>query len=78
MPAKFRYWCGECGYKTPWLGEGEGAERLGRHYLRRHPGIEPGGDFEIRRSNGQGSGCLGVVAVLFAALVPGPGRRSAH
>ncbi|RBM14677.1 hypothetical protein DI005_28750 [Prauserella sp. PE36] len=70
MSAKFRYWCGECGHKTPWLDEGEGAERLADHYLRRHPGTEPGGDFEIRAGEGQRSGCLGGVARLFL-LFPG-------
>ncbi|GAB3493379.1 hypothetical protein [Amycolatopsis cihanbeyliensis] len=72
MSATFRYWCGECGYKTPWLDEWAGAEELERHYLRRHPGIEPGGDFEIRRGDGQG--CLGTVAVPFL-LLRRPDRR---
>ncbi|MFF5986717.1 hypothetical protein [Prauserella flavalba] len=68
MSAKFRYWCGECAHKTPWLDEGEGAERLAEHYRRRHPGVEPGGDFEIR-SDAQPGGCLGGVARMFLWLL---------
>ncbi|RZQ62392.1 hypothetical protein [Amycolatopsis suaedae] len=59
MTAKFRYRCGECGHRTRWLDDREGAQRLERHYRRCHPGVEPGGDFEIRR-DGQRPGCLGV------------------
>lgn len=75
MSAKFRYRCGECGYKTPWLGETEGAQRLAHHYRRRHPGIEPGGDFEIRRDDGPGSGCLGLGVVPFLFLRTRNGQR---
>ncbi|MBK1783570.1 hypothetical protein [Prauserella cavernicola] len=71
MPGKFRYWCGECGYRTPWGDDAEGAERLALHYRRRHPGAEEGGDFEVR-SGARRSGCLGALMLL---LLP-PGRRS--
>ncbi|EIE98869.1 hypothetical protein SacglDRAFT_01960 [Saccharomonospora glauca K62] len=65
MSAEFRYWCGECGYRTPWLDEAEGAERLAEHYRRRHPGVVADGDFEIRRSGRSRGGCLGWVRRLF-------------
>ncbi|NIJ10412.1 hypothetical protein FHU38_000756 [Saccharomonospora amisosensis] len=75
MSAKFRYWCAKCGYKTLWLDEEQGAEQLGRHYLQRHPGIEPGGDFEIRRGEGRGNGCLGTVVAPFLLLRTPNGQR---
>ncbi|EME63736.1 hypothetical protein [Amycolatopsis decaplanina] len=49
MSAEFRYRCGECRYRTPWLDESEGAWQLAEHYRRRHPRVGPGGEFEIRR-----------------------------
>lgn len=68
MPAKFRYRCARCGYKTRWLDEHEGAEQLRRHCLRSHPGTEPGGDFEIRRGDESRGGCVGMAATPFVLL----------
>ena len=69
MAANYRYWCGECHYRTPWLTESEGADQQDRHYAQRHPGIVPGGRVEVRRSSGGGTGCLAVVGLLFLVLL---------
>ncbi len=69
MAAKFRHWCGECGHKTPWLTESQSIEQHENHYLCRHPGIEPGGGFEIRRTTTRGrGGCLPVIVAFFLLL----------
>ncbi|MFI5980267.1 hypothetical protein ACIBEA_05250 [Streptomyces sp. NPDC051555] len=44
-----RYWCAECGFKTPWLDGEEGPGRQIEHYARKHPGTSPGGQVETRR-----------------------------
>lgn len=44
-----RYWCGECGFKTPWLENSEGISRQIEHYARKHPATAPGGQVETRR-----------------------------
>ncbi|MFJ8622370.1 hypothetical protein ACIRD3_05935 [Kitasatospora sp. NPDC093550] len=61
----YRYWCGECGYKTLWLTESDGAKRQIEHYERRHPGIPPGGQVEVngRTAGGGGGGCLALLAL---------------
>ncbi|ASR35546.1 hypothetical protein BAY61_11675 [Prauserella marina] len=69
MATKFRYWCGECNHRTAWLPESEGVSQHGRHYLRQHPGIEPGGGFEIQKSRDGGGGCLAVIVSLFLILI---------
>ncbi|MFC9293752.1 hypothetical protein ACFTWH_06825 [Streptomyces sp. NPDC057011] len=62
-----RYWCGECGFKTPWLEESEGLSRQIEHYARKHPGSSPGGQVETRRRRPvAGRGCL---LLTTAALV---------
>ncbi|MFD7027556.1 hypothetical protein ACFWAR_05935 [Streptomyces sp. NPDC059917] len=43
-----RYWCAECGFKTPWLDGTEGPARQIEHYARKHPGTAPGGQVETR------------------------------
>ncbi|MFJ7203636.1 hypothetical protein ACIQWR_08890 [Streptomyces sp. NPDC098789] len=43
-----RYWCAECGFKTPWLDGAEGPGRQIEHYARKHPGTSPGGQVETR------------------------------
>ncbi|WP_327169358.1 hypothetical protein [Streptomyces subrutilus] len=64
-----RCWCGECSFKTPWLGEPEGLRRQIEHYARRHPGTPPGGQVETRRRGaGAGHGCLGLAAVALVLL----------
>lgn len=66
----YRYWCGECGFKTPWLTQSEGEQRQIDHYAARHPGIEPGGQVEVNRKNPGGSGgCLTAVAVVVLLLL---------
>ncbi|MEU9233907.1 hypothetical protein [Streptomyces subrutilus] len=44
-----RFWCGECGFKTPWVDPSEGRRRQVEHYARRHPGTTPAGQIETRR-----------------------------
>ncbi|MFF8280866.1 hypothetical protein ACF05T_33195 [Streptomyces lateritius] len=64
-----RYWCGECSFKTPWLGESEGLRRQIEHYARRHPGTVPGGHVETRkRRPGRGHGCLQLAAIALVLL----------
>ncbi|MEV4340336.1 hypothetical protein [Streptomyces sp. NPDC049590] len=64
----YRYWCGECGFKSSWGTESEGEREQLAHYARNHPGIVPGGQVETDgRSPSGGSGCLtflGIVIVL--------------
>lgn len=64
-----RYWCGECGYKTPWLEKSEGLSRQIEHYTSKHPGSSPGGQVETRRPGPAGShGCLLLVASALVLL----------
>jgi hypothetical protein len=69
MAGNYRYWCGECDYRTPWLSESNGAGQQEEHYARRHPGIVPGGQVESERKKREGGGCLLVVAALFLVLL---------
>ncbi|MER5863276.1 hypothetical protein [Kitasatospora sp. NPDC002040] len=65
-----RYWCGECSFKTPWLGESEGLRRQIEHYADRHPGTPPGGQVETRRrGSAVAHGCLRLTAVALTLLV---------
>ncbi|RAG85806.1 hypothetical protein DN069_09875 [Streptacidiphilus pinicola] len=70
---KYRYWCGECGYKTPWADEPAGRLAQLRHYARWHAGVVPGGHRERRhRWSDVGQGCLVLLCLallLLAALV---------
>ena len=71
MASDYRYWCGECRHRSPWHTESAGAEAHLRHYLERHPGIDPGGQVEFRGGK-RGGGCLTALvalAVLTAILV---------
>ncbi|MEE1782232.1 hypothetical protein PUR71_04720 [Streptomyces sp. SP17BM10] len=66
----YRYWCGECGYRTPWLAEPRAEEQQIDHYTRRHPGVPPGGTVEVNRKSPQGSsGCAALLGVLVLLLV---------
>ncbi|MFJ6017080.1 hypothetical protein [Streptomyces sp. NPDC092952] len=66
----FRFWCGECGFKTAWLAESEGAQRQLEHYAKHHPGIPAGGHVETNRKNPErNSGCLRAVGVLVLLLI---------
>ncbi|MGW3045806.1 hypothetical protein ACWC9T_38680 [Kitasatospora sp. NPDC001159] len=56
---RYRFWCGECGFKTPWAGQPEGRLELVRHCERRHAGHAPSGHIEAGRWWGGGRvGCL--------------------
>jgi hypothetical protein len=65
----YRFWCGECGFKTPWLSESQGAERQLSHYEKQHPGIPPGGHVEANRKNPEGGGCLQVLGIIVLLLI---------
>ncbi|MFD5498493.1 hypothetical protein ACFWJS_02030 [Streptomyces sp. NPDC127061] len=66
----YRFWCGECGFKTPWLAESEGEQRQLAHYTKQHPGIPAGGHVETNRKNPQGGlGCLQVTGILVLLLI---------
>ncbi|GAA1030685.1 MULTISPECIES: hypothetical protein [Amycolatopsis] len=69
MAADYRYWCGECGYRTPWLTRAGSAEQRTRHYAECHPGVPPRGQAERRRSASGGVGCLVLVGVLLLIVV---------
>ena len=69
MAANYRYWCGECRHRTPWLTESQGADQHWTHYAQHHPGIPAGGRVEIRRSSGSGAGCLALIGLLFVLLL---------
>ncbi|WP_168713961.1 hypothetical protein [Streptomyces sp. A1136] len=65
-----RYWCGECGFKTPWLGRSEGLRRRVEHYARKHPGTSPGGQVETRRRGPAPVRCrLAALALALLAVV---------
>lgn len=72
----YRYWCGECGFKTPWLSQAQGEQQQIEHYARRHPGIPPGGHVEAnrRRPNG-GHGCLPLMVIAVLLLILAAVRR---
>ncbi|MFD8069708.1 hypothetical protein [Streptomyces parvulus] len=66
----FRYWCGECPHRTPWLREAEAWRRHSAHYTAEHPRITPGGRIETGdRAPEGGSACLLVLIVLALLLV---------
>lgn len=72
MAANYRYWCGECHYRTPWLAESEGAAEQVAHYAQRHPAVPPGGRVEVRDKRGDGGGCLAVLGILLLLVVLAP------
>ena len=66
----YRYWCGECGFKTSWGTESEGERQQIAHYAERHPGIVPGGQVETNTKDpGGGSGCLGFIGIVILLLI---------
>lgn len=65
----YRYWCGECGAKTPWLSESQAEQQHIDHYARRHPEIDPGGHVEVNRKNPNGLGCLQAVGIVILLLI---------
>lgn len=67
--ANYRYWCGECYYRTPWLSEAESAEQQVEHYTAQHPGIPADGRVEVRADTKDGGGCLAFLGLLFLLLL---------
>jgi len=66
----YRYWCGECGFKTTWGTESQGEQQQIEHYAHNHPAIAPGGRVETNRKNpGGGSGCLAFIAIAILLLL---------
>jgi hypothetical protein len=65
----YRYWCGECYYRTPWATESQSAEQQVEHYAECHPAVPPGGRVEIREKATDGVGCLVSLGVLFLLLL---------
>ncbi|MFJ1754822.1 hypothetical protein [Kitasatospora sp. NPDC088134] len=68
-----RYWCGECGHRTPWLGAADAERRHLAHYAARHPGTAPGGHVQTRRTLG-GCACLGLTVLLLLLLAVAAAR----
>ncbi|MER5635891.1 hypothetical protein ABT095_02910 [Kitasatospora sp. NPDC002227] len=62
----YRYWCGECGFKTGWGTAAQGEQQQIEHYRKQHPGLVPGGQVEVNRLRPGGSRCC---LPLLAALV---------
>ncbi|MFI9275613.1 hypothetical protein ACIGXM_33640 [Kitasatospora sp. NPDC052896] len=68
-PMAHRYWCGECGFKTPWLSRTQGEHQQIAHYAKRHPGVPPGGHVEFRRGNpDRRRGCLHRTTTILLLL----------
>ncbi|MGV9271051.1 hypothetical protein ACWDRR_41170 [Kitasatospora sp. NPDC003701] len=65
----YRYWCGECSFRTAWLDEAEGERQQIEHYGRRHPGTPPGGHVEVGRSPRGCCGCLVVAGIALLLLI---------
>jgi len=65
----YRYWCGECGFKTSWGTESRGEQRQIEHYANRHPTIDPGGSVEARKNPSCSSGCLTFIAIAILLLL---------
>ena len=66
----YRYRCGECGFKTSWGTESQGAEQQIDHYADRHPTIVPGGQVETNsKSPSGGNGCLGCLGFIAVAIL---------
>lgn len=65
----YRYWCGDCSFKTPWLGESEGLRQQIEHYAGKHPGTPLGGQIESRRRESGGArACLQLAAIALVLL----------
>lgn len=65
----YRYWCGECGFKTDWTSESQIEHQQMKHYASRHPRIPPGGLVETNRKNPNGISCARVAALLVLLLI---------
>lgn len=72
MPREYRYRCGACRYRTPWLAEPAAADQRDRHYAHSHPGLAPGAGGSLRSRpahSREGIGCLLLVALLLLLLI---------
>lgn len=66
----YRYWCGECGFKTSWGAESQGEQQQIEHYAKYHPGTDPGGHVEANRKNPSGgNGCLAFITIAILLLL---------
>ncbi|CAL9617676.1 MULTISPECIES: hypothetical protein [unclassified Streptomyces] len=65
----FRYRCGECGFSTSWSTQSQSEDAAIAHYADRHPGLLPGGSFEVNRKNPNSPGCLPMVGITILLLV---------
>lgn len=66
----YRYWCGECSFKTSWGTESQGEEEQLRHYDSRHPGVPVGGQVETNSKNPEGGlGCVPIVGLIILLLI---------
>ncbi|WP_405020797.1 hypothetical protein OHV05_31920 [Kitasatospora sp. NBC_00070] len=66
----YRYWCGECGFRTGWLTESQVERQQTEHYAARHPEIFPGGQVETdRRNPNRAVGCAQLVGLLVMVLI---------
>ncbi|WP_255311987.1 hypothetical protein [Streptomyces sp. PTY087I2] len=66
----YRYWCGECTSRTPWLSNARAQQAQIDHYAEKHPGIPPGGHVEVHRGDPQGGlGCLVFIGITVALLI---------
>ncbi|MCX5129327.1 hypothetical protein ABT024_30285 [Streptomyces sp. NPDC002812] len=77
----YRFWCGECGFKTPWGTESEAERGHTDHYATRHPGLRPGGQVETaaKAPAAEGASWVGcttvaVLGLLFLIIVSACGR----
>ncbi|MEK8143423.1 hypothetical protein NKH18_18835 [Streptomyces sp. M10(2022)] len=64
----YRYWCGDCGFKTSWGPESQGAEQHLKHYASRHP-VSTWGQVEINSRNPRGIGCAQIAGLIILLLI---------
>ncbi|MFE2878492.1 hypothetical protein ACFXG6_19705 [Streptomyces roseus] len=77
----YRFWCGECGFKTPWGTESEAGRGHTDHYGTRHPGLRLGGQVETGPTvpAREGTSCAvcattAVLGLLLLVIVAACGR----
>jgi hypothetical protein len=70
VAVRYRFWCGECGFRTPWGDEAEGRLALVRHCRRWHAGVAVGGQRERARGRTDGwGGCLPALCAVLLLVV---------
>lgn len=71
----FRYVCGECGRRTPWLPQSHAYANNEAHYAADHPGVSAWhrGMYEYRSGGPAyfGGSCLLVLASFWASALVG-------